>query len=70
MKKLFILFGLLVIMKWSVAQEQPLQIPENAVWQMVYLESMIELQYGTYAFRIDGEQSINDTLYHEVIQFN
>ncbi len=64
-----ITFILLVCAKFLKPQTEPLPIPINAIWQMSW-QSMVSSDHGTYAYRINGTTSVNDTIYYQVEQFS
>jgi len=60
---------LIVFAKFLHAQTDPLPIPLDATWQMAW-QSMLSSEHGTYAYRINGTTSINDTVYYQIEIFS
>lgn len=51
------------------AQTDPMPLSLDATWQMAW-QSMLSSDHGTYAYRINGTSSVNDTVYYQVEKFS
>jgi hypothetical protein len=70
MKKLLLLFALTVPALAKAQITDALPIPLDGVWQIAWRALIISNDQGTYSYRINGEVSVNDTIYHNVEQFS
>lgn len=66
MKKLLLLIVLMISILTTLAQEEPLPISPSSTWQMFWMSMVNPSNYGTFAYHLLEEDTINDTLYYPI----
>ncbi len=70
MKKLVLLLAISLPMLAKAQITDALPIPTDGIWQIVWRSFIINNDRGTESYRINGEVSVNDTIYHNVELFS
>jgi hypothetical protein len=70
MKTLLLAISLLISTTYVTAQDEPLTLPVDGVWQMFWFSMIDFSNNGTFAYRLNDEVNFNDTLYYPVEKYS